>query len=58
MDVQRSTATATDPLPADAATGQFDRRTRLVPVRIEVTGRRGLALAAGMNVTVRIHRAG
>ena len=54
--IRRSTAAATQPLPADARTGRFDPVTQYVPVTVTITDTRGLALLPGMNVTARIHR--
>ena len=55
-DVRRSTAGATEPLPASAATAEFQKLAQVVPVRVAITDTRGLQLLPGMNVTVRIHR--
>lgn len=55
-DVRRSTVDATGPLPASAVTGEFQKVTQVVPVRVTILDRRGLPLVPGMSTSVRIHR--
>jgi ABC-2 type transport system permease protein len=56
VDVRRSTADATGPLPASSATGEFQKIAQVVPVRIAIADPHGLALVPGMSATVRILR--
>jgi multidrug resistance efflux pump len=56
VDVRPSTADATGPLPASSATGEFQKVTQVVPVRIAIADTHGLALVPGMSATVRILR--
>ena len=54
--IQRSTADATGPLPAASATGEFQKVTQVVPVRVTILDGHGLPLVPGMSADVRIHR--
>ena len=55
-DVRRGTADATGPLPAASATGEFQKVTQVLPVRVAILDRRGLPLVPGMSATVRVRR--
>jgi len=55
-DVRRSTVDATAPLPASSATGEFQKVTQVVPVRVAILDRHELPLVPGMSTTVRIYR--
>ncbi len=55
-DIRRSTADATGPLPASSATGEFQKITQVVPVRVKILDGDGLPLVPGMSADVRIHR--
>ena len=56
QEIQRSTADATGPLPASSATGEFQKVTQVVPVRVAIDDTHGLPLLPGMSATVRILR--
>jgi multidrug resistance efflux pump len=51
-----TTANTFSLLPASNTTGNFTKVTQVIPVTVELDGYKGLALAPGMNVTVRIHK--
>jgi multidrug resistance efflux pump len=55
-DIRRSTADATGPLPPSAVTGEFQKVTQVVPVRVAILDRHELPLVPGMSTTVRIYR--
>jgi multidrug resistance efflux pump len=42
--------------PQSNTTGNFQKVTQVIPVKITIDDLKGLALAPGMNVTVKIHR--
>jgi multidrug resistance efflux pump len=43
-------------LPASSATGEFQKVTQVVPVRVAILDRHELPLVPGMSTTVRIYR--
>jgi len=55
-DIQDSAATNFNPFPQSNTTGNFQKVTQVIPVKIALTNTAGLSLAPGMNVTVHIHK--
>lgn len=51
-----ATANTFSLLPTSNATGNYTKVTQVIPVTITLDGYKGLAIAPGMNVTVRIHK--
>jgi multidrug resistance efflux pump len=51
-----TTANTFSLLPASNTTGNFTKVTQVIPVTVTLDGYKGLELAPGMNVTVRIHK--
>ncbi|MBE3556978.1 MAG: efflux RND transporter periplasmic adaptor subunit [Firmicutes bacterium] len=43
-------------LPQNNTTGNYQKVTQVIPVRISISDQQGLRIVPGMNVTVRIHR--
>jgi multidrug resistance efflux pump len=56
QDVQGGAAAVFSQFPQDNSTGNFQKVTQVIPVKIALTDTRGLALVPGMNVTVKIHK--
>jgi multidrug resistance efflux pump len=55
-DVQAGAAGEFSLFPQSNSTGNFQKVTQVIPVKIALTDTRGLALVPGMNVTVHIHK--
>jgi len=55
-EIQDSAATTFNPFPQDNSTGNFQKVTQVIPVKIALTNTAGLTLSPGMNVTVHIHK--
>ncbi|MGH3843968.1 MAG: ABC transporter permease [Pseudonocardiaceae bacterium] len=55
-EIQRGTAGQFSQSPQENTTGQFQKVTQWIPVKILITDRRNLTLVPGMNVTVKIHK--
>jgi multidrug resistance efflux pump len=55
-EIQDSAATTFNPFPEDNTTGNFQKVSQVIPVKIALTNTAGLSLAPGMNVTVHIHK--
>ncbi|HTF49042.1 MAG TPA: efflux RND transporter periplasmic adaptor subunit [Pseudonocardia sp.] len=55
-EIQDSAATTFNPFPQDNTTGNFQKVTQVIPVKIAFTNTAGLTLSPGMNVTVHIHK--
>jgi multidrug resistance efflux pump len=57
QDVQGSSAGEFSLFPQDNSSGNFQKVTQVIPVKIELVNTGGNQLAPGMNVTVHIHKA-
>ncbi|WP_445182472.1 HlyD family efflux transporter periplasmic adaptor subunit [Pseudonocardia sp. Cha107L01] len=55
-DVQAGAAGEFSLFPQSNSTGNFQKVTQVIPVKIALNDTRGLALVPGMNVTVHIHK--
>ena len=55
-EIQGGAAAVFSPFPQSNSGGNFQKVTQVIPVRITFDDTSGLALAPGMNVTVKIHR--
>jgi hypothetical protein len=55
-DEALTVADATGPLPPSSATGEFQKVTQVVPVRVAILDRHELPLVPGMSTTVRTYR--
>jgi ABC-2 type transport system permease protein len=55
-EIQGSSAGMFSPVPQDNTTGNFQKRTQAVPVKITILGAKNLTLVPGMNVVVKIHK--
>lgn len=56
VEVQRAAAGVFSLFPQANSSGNFQKVTQVIPVKIALDGTGGLALAPGMNVTAKIHR--
>ncbi|HEY1966968.1 MAG TPA: hypothetical protein VGH89_03400, partial [Pseudonocardia sp.] len=56
QEVQGSSAGAFSLFPQDNTSGNFQKVTQVIPVKIELTNTDGEQLVPGMNVTVHIHK--
>lgn len=56
QDVQGSSAGAFSLFPQNNSSGNFQKVTQVIPVKIELTNTNGEQLVPGMNVTVHIHK--
>jgi multidrug resistance efflux pump len=56
VEVQNAAAGVFSMFPQSNSTGNFQKVTQVIPVKIALTDTRGLVLVPGMNVTARIHR--
>jgi len=56
VEVQAGAAGQFSLFPEDNTTGNFQKVTQVIPVKIALDDTRGLALVPGMNVTVHIHK--
>ncbi|HEY9418469.1 MAG TPA: efflux RND transporter periplasmic adaptor subunit [Pseudonocardia sp.] len=55
-EIQNSAATQFDLFPEQNSSGNFQKETQMIPVKIALTGTAGRPLLPGMNVTVEIHK--
>jgi multidrug resistance efflux pump len=55
-DIQNGAATSFSDFPQSNTTGNFQKVTQVIPVKIALTNTNGLSLVPGMNVTVHIHK--
>jgi ABC transporter DrrB family efflux protein len=55
-EIQGSSAGVFSLVPQDNTTGQFQKLTQVIPVKITIADPKNLALVPGMNVTVKIHK--
>jgi multidrug resistance efflux pump len=55
-EIQDGAATSFSDFPQSNTTGNFQKVTQVIPVKIALTNTDGLSLAPGMNVTVHIHK--
>ncbi len=55
-EIQTGSAGVFSAFPQSNSSGNFQKVTQVIPVRITIDDTKGLALAPGMNVTVKIHR--
>ncbi len=55
-EIQDGAAELFSPSPQDNTTGNFQRLTQVIPVKIAITDRHNRTLVPGMNVTVKIHK--
>jgi len=58
VEVQNAAATVFSLFPESNSSGNYQKVTQVIPVKIALDGTRGLHLAPGMNVTAKIHRSG
>ena len=56
VEVQGAAAAVFSLFPQSNSSGNFQKVTQVIPVKITLDGTRGLNLAPGMNVTAKIHR--
>ena len=56
IEVQNSAATQFDLFPEQNSSGNFQKETQVIPVKIALTSTAGRPLLPGMNVTVQIHK--
>lgn len=55
-EIQTGSAGVFSAFPQSNSSGNFQKVTQVIPVRITIDDTKGLALAPGMNVTAKIHR--
>jgi len=55
-EIQTGSAGVFSAFPQSNSSGNFQKVTQVIPVRITIDDTKGLALAPGMNVTTKIHR--
>jgi len=55
-EIQDGASTVFNPFPNNNSTGNFQKVTQVIPVKIALTNTNGLQLVPGMNVTVHIHK--
>lgn len=55
-EVQGAAAAVFSLFPQSNSSGNFQKVTQVIPVKVALDGTRGLVLAPGMNVTAKIHR--
>jgi multidrug resistance efflux pump len=55
-EIQDSAAANFSLFPEDNSSGNFQKVTQVIPVKITFTNTQGLSLAPGMNITVHIHK--
>lgn len=55
-EIQGSSAGMFSPVPQDNATGNFQKLTQVIPVKITILRAKNLTLVPGMNVVVKIHK--
>ncbi|MFI6501780.1 efflux RND transporter periplasmic adaptor subunit [Nonomuraea typhae] len=55
-EIQRGTAGQFSLFPQNNSTGNFQKVTQVIPVKISITDQKGLTLVPGMNVEVRIRK--
>jgi multidrug resistance efflux pump len=56
VEIKNGAAGVFSLFPQSNSTGNFQKVTQVIPVKVAVDDRQGLALVPGMNVTARIHR--
>lgn len=56
IEIQNSAATQFDLFPEQNSSGNFQKETQMIPVKIALTSTAGRPLLPGMNVTVEIHK--
>jgi multidrug resistance efflux pump len=56
IEIQNSAATQFDLFPQQNSSGNFQKETQMIPVKIALTSTAGRPLLPGMNVTVQIHK--
>ncbi|HTK63914.1 MAG TPA: efflux RND transporter periplasmic adaptor subunit [Pseudonocardia sp.] len=56
VEIQNSAATQFDLFPEQNSSGNFQKETQMIPVKIALTSTAGRPLLPGMNVTVQIHK--
>lgn len=56
IEIQNSAATQFDLFPEQNSSGNYQKETQMIPVKIALTGTAGRPLLPGMNVTVEIHK--
>jgi multidrug resistance efflux pump len=57
-EIQTAAAGVFSPLPQSNSSGNFQKVTQVIPVKVTIDDPRGLDLVPGMNVTVDIHKDG
>ena len=55
-EIQTGSAGVFSAFPQSNSSGNFQKVTQVIPVRITFDDTQGLALVPGMNVTVKIHK--